>query len=182
MIAITLLAFGPAPWRGFIDNLGFARRVILEAGGLEAFKLQSAFAAARLLGAPLAAAYAAQAVVGALALAGLAWLWHGRHDIGLKLAGLALASLLVSPYAIDYDMVLVGVALAGMVGAFQGRPVPPYAASLMALAWIMPLMARPVAQIAHLPLGVLVTMALFAIVLVAARDAPAAPAAVPDQP
>ncbi len=176
MTAVTLLAFGPEPWRGFVANLGFARKIILEAGGLESFKLQSAFAAARLLGAPVAAAYALQAIVGAATLAGLAWLWHGGRDLRLKLAGLALASLLVSPYAMDYDMVLVGLALAAIVGAFRGRTAPPYAASLMALAWVTPLLARPVARVADVPLGFLVTAALFAMIVVAARrDATAAP-------
>ena len=29
----TLVAFGPEPWHAFVRNLGFARRIILEAGG-----------------------------------------------------------------------------------------------------------------------------------------------------
>ena len=171
MVAVTLAVLGPEPWRGFIADLAFARKVILEAGGLESYKLQSAFAAARLLGAPLPLAYAAQATASGLVLAGLAWLWHGHHDPRLKLAGLALAGLLVSPYALDYDMMLVGVALAAMIGAFYDRVLPPYAASLMALAWVMPLLARPIAQVASLPLGFLVTSALFALIIVVVRRA-----------
>ena len=183
MILATLVAFGPAPWHGFFDNLAFARRIILEAGGLESFKLQSAFAAARLVGAPVAAAYAVQALASAFAIVGLAWLWRGPHDLALKLAGLALASLLVTPYAMDYDMVVIGVALAALAAAFR-TGIPPYAASLMAFAWIMPLLARSVARLAHLPIGFLVTAALFSLVLVAAGDAregAAAAVAAPEQ-
>ena len=104
-----------------------------------------------------------------LALAGLAWLWHGAHDIRLKLAGLALASLLATPYAMDYDMVILGPALAAMVAVFLDRGFPPYAKSLLAFAWVMPLLARTVARLGALPLGFVVTVVLLALVLAAAR-------------
>lgn len=168
MTAATWLAFGLAPWVGFVDNLGFARRVILEMGGLESWKLQSAFAAARLLGAPLPAAYAAQAVVAGAALAALAWLWFGVHDTRLKLAGLAVASLLVTPYAVDYDLVILGPALAALVAVFIERGFPPFAKTLLAFAWLMPLVARTLARIALVPLGLLTLLALLALILFAA--------------
>ncbi|VVB43511.1 hypothetical protein RHAL1_00769 [Beijerinckiaceae bacterium RH AL1] len=183
MTAATIAAYGLAPWQAFVANLGFTRKIILEAGGLESYKMQSAFAAARLVGAPVPVAYATQAVASTLVIAGLAWLWHGRHDPRLKLAGLALAGLLVSPYALDYDIVLVGVALAAMLGAFRGKPLPSYAASLMALGWLTPLLARPVAHVVPVPLGLLVSSALFGLVITAARrDAAAAPIATRHQP
>ena len=169
----TLIAFGPEPWWAFVQNLGFARHVILEMGGLESYKLQSAFAAARLLGAPLALAYALQAVVSVLALGTAARLWSEPHDPRLKLTSLALASLLVTPYAMDYDLVILGPALAALVAVYRCQGFPPYAKSLLAAAWAVPLVARTAARAADVPAGLLVTAALLALVFAAARRTPA---------
>ena len=171
MVVTTLLAFGVGPWRGFMQNLGFARRVILEMGGLETYKLQSAFAAARLYGAPLPLAYAAQGAVSVAALGALAWLWWSDRDERLKLAGVASVSLLVTPYAIDYDMVLLGPAIAALVAVFLERGFPPYGKSLLAFAWMMPLVARTAAKTLALPLGLMAMLGLVTLVVFAGRDA-----------
>lgn len=159
-------AFGPAPWRAFAANLAFTRRIVLEMGGLESYKLQSAFAGVRLLGGSVALAYAAQAATCVLVLAGLAWLWRGEADRRLKLAGLILASLLATPYVMDYDMAMLGPALAAMAALGVERGFPPYGKSLLALTWIMPLGARVFALETSAPLGVAVMALLYAHVLV----------------
>lgn len=165
----TLAAFGPAPWRAFAGSLAFTRHVVLEMGGLDSYKLQSAFAAVRLLGASVTVAYVAQTAVSGLVLVGLAWLWRRATDHRLKVAGLIVASLLSTPYAMDYDMAMLGPAIAALASFGIERGFAPYGKSLLAIAWVTPLLARVTAMTLALPLGVMVMGALFAAVLLEAR-------------
>ncbi|MBC8831336.1 hypothetical protein IAI13_34020, partial [Escherichia coli] len=56
------------------------------------------FAALRLAGAPVAAALAAQAAVALLAIASAVDVWRRTHDMRLRGAVLAVATLLTTPY------------------------------------------------------------------------------------
>lgn len=173
--AATLLAYGVEPWRAFLAGLPWTRSVILEQGGLESYKLESAFAAVRLLGGTVAQAYALQAVAVLAAATTLAWIWARPLDTRLKLAALVTATLLATPYCVDYDLVTLGPALAGLVALGLARGFRPWDKSLLALAWAMPLAARPVAMLLHLPLGFLCLATLHAAIVAggsvsAARD------------
>lgn len=165
MTAATLWAWGAEPWRLFFANLPWMRGVILEGGGLESYKLVSAFAAVRLVGGTVAASYALQAIVTAAAAASLAWIWWRPLDARLKLAALVAATLLASPYCVDYDLTLLGPALAGLAALGLAHGFGPYEKSLLALLWAMPLAARPAALVLHLPLGFLCLVALQAAIV-----------------
>lgn len=178
MIAATLLAFGPEPWQGFVASLPFTRHVILEAGGLESWKLQSAFAAVRLLGGPVPVAYTAQAVVALAVVASLANLWRGDADLRVKVAALLVAALLATPYAVDYDMVMLGPALAALVAYGMATRFPPYGRSLLALAWLMPLGARIAAMSLGAPVGIAITATLYVAIVRWSRQAADVPIAV----
>lgn len=176
MTAATLWAYGDAPWRAFVANLPWTRSVILERGGLESYKLESAFAAVRLLGGSVAQAYALQAVVALAAAATLAFIWWRPLDPRLKLAALVSATLLFTPYCVDYDLTMLGPALAALAALGVSRGFGPWEKSLLALAWAMPLAARPVAMVLHLPLGFLCIAALHATVVARAwREAAETP-------
>ena len=163
--AATLWAYGLEPWRAFVANLPWTRSVILESGGLESYKLESAFAAVRLLGGSVQQAYALQAVVALAAATTLAIIWWRPLDGHLKLAALVSATLLFTPYCVDYDLAVLGPALAALAALGLARGFGPWEKSLLALAWAMPLAARPVAMVLHLPLGFLCIAALHAAVV-----------------
>jgi alpha-1,2-mannosyltransferase len=170
----TILLFGLAPWRAFFESLAFTRHVVLEQGGLEPFKLQSVFAGTRLVGGSVPLAYVCQSIVAGGALIALAWLWFGLHDDRLKVAGLILASLVVTPYVVDYDFVMLAPALAALVSLGRERELPAYGKTLLAAAWIMPLLARGTAETLALPIGVLSLLAVYVwIIRVACSDAAA---------
>ncbi len=173
MTAATLWAYGEAPWRAFVANLPWTRTVILERGGLESYKLESAFAAVRLLGGSLAQAYVLQAVVALAAATTLAWIWWRPLDPRLKMAALVTATLLATPYCVDYDLTLLGPALAALAALGLSRGFRPYEKSVLALTWAMPLAARPVAMALHLPLGVLCIVGLHAMIVARAWRAEA---------
>ena len=175
--AATVLAFGTAPWRAFAGSLGFTRRVVLEGGGLEAYKLQSVFAAVRLVGGAVDLAYAAQGLGAGLAALAVWRLWRGGSDARLRLAGLILASLLATPYVLDYDLVVLGPALAALMSFAVAKGAPPYGLSLLAAAWAMPLGARVVAKLAGAPIGVLCVGGVLAMVVLCGRRGSTADAA-----
>jgi hypothetical protein len=165
MTAASFAAFGIAPWRAFLASTGFTRKIVLEQGATGWEKIQSAFAAARGLGASIPAAYAIQGLVTLGVLAALASLWRGGADWRLKMAALLAASLLSTPYVLDYDMVVLGPALASAVAYGREKGFAPYEKSLFALLWIAPLLARPVGGLSGLPVGLLAMLGFFAIVV-----------------
>ena len=157
MTLATIAAFGVAVWQGFFAGLGFTRAVILEQGALGYDKVQSFFAALRLLDAPVALAYTVQAIVSAGTIAALVIVWRGRADARLKAAALLVASLIATPYVLDYDMVLLAPALAFALSYGLEKGFDPYEKSGLALVWALPLFARPLGGLG-LPLGALVML------------------------
>ncbi|MEM7058260.1 MAG: glycosyltransferase family 87 protein [Pseudomonadota bacterium] len=83
-------------------------------------------------------AFIAQAGVSLLAAAALAWLWWSKAAYDLKAAGLAFAILLITPYAIYYELVfaIVGVMYLARAGALVGRP----GAIFAILIWLLPVL------------------------------------------
>ncbi len=66
----------------------------------------------RLVGLPLGVAWVAQAVVSAAAMAAVVWTFRRRRDPVLSTALLITAMFLMTPYALNYDMVVLGWVLA----------------------------------------------------------------------
>lgn len=165
LIALTYVTLGLDVWRAFAASTAFTQTVVLEQGGTGWAKIQSLFSAARMWGASVPIAYALQTAL-ALALAGtLAWLWRSRASDALKASALASACLLATPYVLDYDLVVLGIAIAfyvrhGLDNGFEDDEI-----SLLAAAWTVPLVARGIAGAAFLPLGFITVAALYAVTL-----------------
>lgn len=162
--ATTLLLFGTAIWRAFAASTGFTRTVVLEAGGTGWEKIQSLFSAVRAAGGPVEAAFLVQGALAVALAAGLVWLWRSRAAFDLKAAALAVACLLATPYVLDYDMVVVAVAIAffvrhGLAHGFRDCEV-----SVLAVAYAAPLLARLVMGAAGIPLGLAAMLGLAALI------------------
>lgn len=165
LAAIATLLFGSGVWPAFVASTGIARTVLLEQGDVGFEKLSSAFAAVRMWGGGAPLAYAAQAAVMLAAVGGTALIWRARLDHAQKAAMLSVAALLASPHVLDYDLTLLGVTIAYMVATGLNRGFRDGEITLLAAAWITPLIARGVAGASGIPLGFLVQIALFALVL-----------------
>lgn len=115
-------------------------------------------------------AYALQTATSALVVGAVAWLWHSRADMRLKSGALLCAALLATPYSLDYDMVLLGPAVA--FGAAYGleKGFAPFEKTLLAAVWATPLLARVVGKLSHIPLGPMAMLALFALTILRARN------------
>jgi glycosyl transferase family 87 len=165
LIALSYLALGSAIWHAFAASTTFTQTVVLEAGGTGWEKIQSMFSAVRMWGGSVPSAYAAQASLATALAATLAWLWHSDAAFELKAAALASASLLATPYVLDYDLVVAGLAIAylarlGLVGGFRSFEI-----SLLGATWIVPLFSRGIAQITAVPLGLSVLLLLYVAIM-----------------
>lgn len=170
LVGFSLLCYGGEPWQAFLTYTAFTRVEVLEAGSTGFHKIQTVFAAARMWGASIALAYGAQAAVALFVAVSVARVWRSKAAVSYKAALLLIGSLLATPYALDYDLMLLAPAIAFLAVQWQREPLPlPGLAALLALGWAMPFFARMSAQYAGVPLGVAVLFALFVFTARAAR-------------
>ena len=161
----TTMAFGPDVWRAFLDSMPFTREVVLEQGGTGWHKLPTVFAWTRMWGGSVPLAYALQGAL-AIALGGaLCWLWRSAAAFPLKAAALTIASILATPYSLDYDMVALAPAIAFLAADGFARGFAPWEKTALALLWFTPLIARNLAEQTLIPLGVPAVLLVLALVL-----------------
>jgi len=161
----TTLVFGMEAWRAFFASTEFTRTVVLEQGNTGWHKIQSVFAWARMWGAPIPLAYALQVGVILGIAAALVWLWRSAAPYPLKAAALCLATILATPYSFDYDMMVLAPAIAFVAVDGFTRNFGPWEKTLLAILWLVPILARSIAQISLIPLGVPAMLAVFALIL-----------------
>jgi hypothetical protein len=165
LVAISTLAFGVDVWRMMIDALPFTREVVLEQGGTGWYKIQSVFSWVRMWGGGVPLAYATQGAFTLVMGAALVWLWRSDASYRLKAAALPIASILATPYSLDYDMVALAPAIAFLaVDGFE-RGFRTYEKTALVFLWLMPLLARTVAEQTLIPLGVPAMVAVLLLIL-----------------
>jgi alpha-1,2-mannosyltransferase len=156
-IAAELLIGG---WTDFLGAADFSRRAILDDGAVGYDKMVSIFAMLRLWHLPLAYAYGAQALCTLAAIAGVMGLWHGPTDPRRRHIALCLGILLATPFALDYDLMILAPALLLLAALGREGRLRPFEASLAALLWLMPAAARLLAH-TGIPLAALAISAGF---------------------
>jgi hypothetical protein len=162
---VATLAFGPQVWG---DWLAVSReaRAALEQGAVGFGKMQSPFAAARLLGASVAWAYALQGAVSVAVAAALAWAgWRRGYSLALGSAML-VGALLATPFLLDYDLVLLAFPLVWLVSVgFR-----PWEKLIAALAFAVALFARPLGVEFGIPTVPFVLLPLFVVLIRRGRE------------
>src|SRR5258708_806200 len=140
-------------------------KLLLQNGDVGFEKLQSMFAVLRMWGGGLPLASIAQGAISIAAVCGVAWTWHGSSDFNIKAALLTIATLLASPHTLDYDLMILGPAIAFMTCAGFAVGFHAFEISLLAAAWVVPLLSRSIAGVTYIPLGLLVLLAFCGVVL-----------------
>ena len=167
LAAASTALFGMQIWPEFLAGAVQARRVILESNGVGYDKFVSVFAWLRLWQMPVAAAYVGQAVAAVLAAVAIVRLWR-TSDMRLQGAALCIAALLATPFALDYDLMMLAPAILLLVGREETATIP-YGKTLLILLWLMPLFARSAAHALFLPLA---NWALILVFLVTVKREP----------
>jgi hypothetical protein len=166
---VTTLAFGPGVWRAFLDSMPFTRD-ILEQGGIGWYKMQTVFSWVRMWGGGVHLAYAIQGAATVMLAGALAWLWRSGAAYPLKAAALIIASLMATPYSLDYDFVALAPAIAFLAADGFARGFAPWEKTALAFLWLMPFAARTIAEQTLIPLGVPAMSLVLVLVLKRAAD------------
>lgn len=173
LTAATTAWLGMDVWHAFLKGAEFTRAVILEEGSTGWYKIQSTFSALRSFGAPLPLAYGGQFLVTGVVLLALALASFRGADRRIVAAMTAVGALLATPYCLDYDMALLGPAIAFVVAHGVDKGFADYEKSLLAFVWLLPLLARPVMMQTGLPVGVAGMAVFFAFLAVRAAGSKA---------
>lgn len=168
LLGMSLAFFGSALWADFLASLPFAR-AMLEQELVPYYKMQSVFAAARLIGAPAGLAYALQAMaaLGALWVTGSTW--RRRIDQDLRNAVLVAASTLAAPFILDYDLLLLALPIAWLLARGLRQGFLPWEKITIAFLCVLPLTARMIAYWTDLALAPLAEIALLALLMTRIR-------------
>jgi hypothetical protein len=160
LAAGVTLVFGPQVWGDWFQ-LTSAAQAAMDNGAVGFAKMQSPFAAARLLAVPVSLAYALQGIIALAVVASIAFMsWGRRYD--LDVAALMLAGTpLVTPFVLDYDMVLLGFPLIWL----GGQRFRPWEKLVFVATFIAPIFARPLAMTVGIPIMPFTLIAFFIIVL-----------------
>lgn len=150
----TTLIFGFDIWPAFLQGAHFTRTVVLEQGNTGFEKMQSVFAAVRLWGGSIALAYVAQATA-ALITVLVAWrIWRRGAVLEIRGAVLCIAALLITPYSLDYDLMLLAPAIALLSAHGARNGFADWELAGVAAFWALPGLARGMAQHLTIPLAV----------------------------
>ncbi len=163
-LAVTL-AFGTEVWTAFFASTKFTRDVVLQQGQTGWYKIQSVFSWVRMWHGGLTLAYAMQGAVIAAIAAALIWLWRSPAAFAIKAAALIIGSLLATPYALDYDLMLLAPAIAFLAADGLARGFAAWEKSVLAALWLVPLIARSVPQATLIPLAAPLMLAAFGLLL-----------------
>jgi hypothetical protein len=165
LVATTVALFGGAIWHDFIASMQLSRD-ILDQGLVPYYKMQSVFAAVRLLGSSLILAYSLQAIVAAGVAAAVVWVWGRATDPDLKNAIVVVATPIATPFFLDYDLMIVAPAITWLARKGLKEGMPPWQGTMLALLWLMPLVSRPIGACTDILLGPLVVAGGFASIFV----------------
>jgi alpha-1,2-mannosyltransferase len=163
--AASLMMFGVRTWAAFLHDLPESSRQ-LNIGQMGWGKIQSVYGGLRLLGLGSGPAYLVQVIV-ALACATIAviiWRAH-RVSFDIKAAVLVTATLLVTPYVVDYDFVVLALPIAWMARDGAQNGFLPWEKPILLMTWLLPIFARWLALTASIPLAPLVIAILLACIV-----------------
>jgi hypothetical protein len=177
LCAASLLAFGRAAWVGFLGGGGTAR-AIMEQGLVEPGKMVSPFAAMQVLHGGVALGYAVQVGVALAAVALLTIVCRRGGTAGGQAALCVVATTLISPFFLDYDLTVMAIPLAWLFGEGLRRGFLPWEKLVLATGYILPLVSRDLALGLGLPIAPLVLVALLVATARAAHHFPFALSAV----
>jgi hypothetical protein len=113
LAAATTMLYGWNVWIEFWQQAVPLQQWLTAHGeGLLFAMMGSVFYGARLLHLPVAVGWTLQGIVAALAVAAVVWTYWRRRDPALSLALFVAATFLVTPYILNYDMVVLGFVVA----------------------------------------------------------------------
>lgn len=157
------LIFGRGTWIAFLANTALARQA-LEDELVGSAKMQSVFAAIRLLGGSVGSAYATQLMVSVPVIIVTMAIAAQRPGGMAEGALMAAASMLASPFLLDYDLVLLSLPMAWLLTMAARDGFLPWEKLALAAVFPLALISRSVAQRYGIPVTPITCLAFLAVV------------------
>jgi arabinofuranan 3-O-arabinosyltransferase len=167
LCAATVILFWTDSWAAF-QHSSPLNLAILQDESRNWHRMPTIFAMVRKLGGAVQIAFAAQIVSAVAAALIVIRIWRGDSSIGIKGSALIIATFLATPYAWDYDCVMLTFAIALFLVGVAPSVILPYEKYLLAIVAITPALISPIAVQTHLQLGPLILLA--ALLMVARRS------------
>jgi alpha-1,2-mannosyltransferase len=169
----SLSVLGPDSWAAFWATVPLVQK-LMDRPAIWS-KMPTAYAAARLLGATLPAALMIQGLAAAAALGAVIWVWRRPSSRCCRGSILAVAIFLATPYALEYDLAVLGLAFAWL-GWEEFLRDNRWGQAFLAFCWVALYLVNYVLALRQcFPATPLILLALLAFILW--RTSGAAPAA-----
>jgi len=158
---LSWLALGSEAWQGFLKNSSLARTT-LEQGLVPPEKMQSLFAAVRVLHGGVNLAYISQILFSIAVVMLLIRMSARRVGEG---ALIVMACLLCTPFLLDYDLLLLAFPLVWVMSEAQRTQWLPWEKTILFAAYLLPFISRVMAMRVGLPIAPVVMTALLWVVV-----------------
>ena len=157
----SLLLFGWETWHGFFVTAG-ASHAVYESGRILFAGFANPFGAVRLVGGPVAVAYAVQGAAMLFAAALVFTVWRYRLSLPIRAATLAAASVVAAPVAIFYDLMLGTIAACWLMHD-ENHPISPIEKTFFTAMTLLLFDVRHLGEAWHLPIAATASIGLLAI-------------------
>ncbi len=164
LAALSMAVFGLETWRAFLANTALARKT-LETGLVDPAKMESIFAAVRVLHGGIGLGYALQAIVTLGVIATLVAMGRARLSGPAQNAALIAGAVVATPFVLDYDLTWIALPLAWLFIEARRTAFLPWEKLVMSAAFVLPLFSRTLAMKLSLPIAPVVLIALFWVVV-----------------
>jgi len=183
LVAASLWLFGPETWIAHLKNVSLLRTSV-ELGqppAVSFLKLHAEnfwhrtpaiFPALRLAGLSPLESYIAQALSSLLALLMTVKAWRGHASLEIKGAVLIIGTFLASPYAWDYDLIVLGFAIVWLWQDAERTGFFPWEKMVLGLVFVVTLFSGPLGKSTHVQIGPLYFWVLFLFAVRRALNAP----------
>ncbi|PLP97470.1 glycosyltransferase family 87 protein [Cupriavidus pauculus] len=169
IVGASLVVFGVDAWRAFAEFLPQFSTLAVEQGGIMMWPgMPTAFALGRSAGLSVSASYLLHGVVAAPAVLAMAYLWMRRARFELRAASFIIATLLMQPYIMFYDLVWLIVPLVLLMRDARAHALRRMEWIVIAAAWVAPAQAVLSAYL-HQYLNILPAVMIALLVIVVRR-------------
>lgn len=167
--ALSYAIFGLETWQAFMASASLATET-LHKGFVPLYKMQSLFASLRQNSVGLGLAYGAHGFIALIAAISVLRVCRLGCAPEIKNAAFVTGTLLISPFLLDYDLMLLSIVIAclGAYGLKQG--FRPWLITLLAAIWLSPILVRPLNYLFPIPWTPILLMGLLYQIVMLARD------------
>lgn len=137
-VAASVALLGSAVWAAFASYLPEFNRLAVVHGGHLWGATPTVYASARLLGLSVGGAYAVHALIAVPAVAAMSYLWIVRARFELRASALCIATLLVQPYLVYYDLAWLILPIVFLMRDAKARKLNRAEWLVLGVAWLMP--------------------------------------------